>query len=78
MDKVIVRESDIVAISQIHIRIVELLADDLKVAEVAQKLNINVRTLEASISRLKLKTGTKTLYGLVSFFYKNGLIDIFK
>jgi len=58
-----------------EIEVMKWAITDLRPKEIALRLNISPKTVEGRIERLKLKTGTKTPYGLVAFFFRNNLIS---
>ncbi len=55
--------------------LVGLLSNDETVAGIADKTKMNRRGLEGVVVRIKLKTGLKTIQGLVAYFIRAGLID---
>lgn len=72
---IILKQAEWVEVNAKEVDIVNLLSQDLTVSQIALKLEINARTMEAKVSRLKEKTETKTLQGLVSLFFRNKLIE---
>lgn len=56
------------------IQLVQLLADDRRVAEIAAETKQEVKAVEYQIATLKTKVGVKTLGGLVGLFGRNNLV----
>lgn len=56
--------------------ILKLLAEGLTAKEIAEKLSISKRTVEARILRMKERSSTKTSTHLVSFAYLKGLLTL--
>jgi DNA-binding NarL/FixJ family response regulator len=54
-------------------QIIGLLADGLTNRQVAEKLFVSKRTIDAHRRGIKQKTGEKTLAGLVKYAIRNGL-----
>ncbi|MEM6345506.1 MAG: response regulator transcription factor [Bacteroidota bacterium] len=48
---------------------------DLSNQEIAEKLFISIRTVEAHKRNLQIKTQSKTIAGLIKYAYENGLVD---
>jgi len=55
--------------------VIRLLCMEYTAAEIAQKMEISARTVEAIKDRLMERFGTKNTAGLVFFAVKNNLID---
>jgi DNA-binding CsgD family transcriptional regulator len=73
MDAVILKKNTVV-ISQREIIIVQLLADGNRTADIAKKMKLSVRTMEANLDGLRNKFDAKTLPQLVAIFLKNQFI----
>lgn len=73
--KKVVRDGEVIVIIYTDERVVQLLSEGKTIAEVAGEMNVNVRTMEARIGRLKKKTECSTLPHLVATFLRNKLID---
>jgi DNA-binding CsgD family transcriptional regulator len=73
MDAVILKKNTVV-ISQKEIIIVQMLADGNRTADIAKKLKLSVRTIEANLDSLRNKFDAKTLPQLVAIFLKNQFI----
>lgn len=56
------------------ISLVQLLAGDRRVAEIAAETKQEVKAVEYQIAVLKTRVGVRTLGGLVGLFCKNNLI----
>lgn len=69
MDKVVA-----VKISAEEIEIVRSLSDDNTVAETAEKLGYAPRTMEGRILMLRKKCNSRSVGGLIAFFFKNKLL----
>ena len=63
-----------VEVNKEDIQLVKLLANCHTVAEVAEEMGINKRTLEKKILIMKKAYNCKTLPGLVAFFFRNNLV----
>lgn len=59
-----------------EIEVLELLCKGLSVSDIANKLFLSVKTIEAHRSKLILKTETKNTIGLILFAIKNKIVSI--
>ena len=59
-----------------ELEVLELLCKGLSVSEIANKLFLSVKTIEAHRSKLILKTETKNTIGLILFAIKNKIVSI--
>jgi len=59
-----------------EIEVLELLCKGLSVSEIANKLFLSVKTIEAHRSKLILKTETKNTIGLILFAIKNKIVSV--
>ena len=64
------QDSEVVAISKREKEVLRLIIDELSNQEIADKLFISIRTVEAHKRNLMEKTGSKTLAGLVKYAIK--------
>lgn len=71
----IVRVENEVAITQFDVDLVQQLSCGDTVDEIAEKLDMNVRTLENRVQQLKIKMGVKNIPALVAIFFRQKLID---
>jgi DNA-binding NarL/FixJ family response regulator len=55
--------------------VIRLLCMEYTAQEIAQKMEISPRTVEAIRDKLKSKTGAKSMAGLVMYAVKNGIIE---
>jgi DNA-binding NarL/FixJ family response regulator len=69
------QDSDVVAISKREKEVLRLIIDELSNQEIADKLFISIRTVEAHKRNLMEKTGSKTLAGLVKYAINNFLFE---
>lgn len=69
------QDSDMVAISKREKEVLRLIIDELSNQEIADKLFISIRTVEAHKRNLMEKTGSKTLAGLVKYAINNFLFE---
>lgn len=69
------QDSDVVAISKREKEVLRLIIDELSNQEIADKLFISIRTVEAHKRNLMEKTGSKTLAGLVKYAISNFLFE---
>lgn len=58
-----------------QVEIVRLLSQDMDTKEIAAKLEISPRTIEAHIDRMKLQVGVRTRAGLVGLMLRKKLIS---
>ncbi len=65
---------DVVRIKPQWVEIVRLLSDGRKVSEIATELEMNVRTLETEIGRIKHLCGCNTIGQLTVFFWRKKFI----
>ena len=63
-----------VEVNKEDIQLVKLLSNCLTVAEIAEEMDLNKRTLEKKILIMKKAYNCKTLPGLVAFFFRNNLV----
>lgn len=59
-----------------EIDVLKLICQQYSNTEIADMLNISIRTVEGHRNNLYLKTNTKNIAGLVIFALKNGLVNI--
>ncbi len=59
-----------------ELEVLKLLCNGLSNAEIAEQLNLSVKTIETHRSKLLLKTGIKNSISLVLFALKNKIIEI--
>jgi len=69
------QDSEVVAISKREKEVLRLIIDELSNQEIADKLFISIRTVEAHKRNLMEKTGSKTLAGLVKYAINNFLFE---
>ncbi|HET8859720.1 response regulator transcription factor [Marivirga sp.] len=69
------QDSDVIAISKREKEVLRLIIDELSNQEIADKLFISIRTVEAHKRNLMEKTGSKTLAGLVKYAINNFLFE---
>ncbi|MFK7925898.1 MAG: response regulator [Bacteroidia bacterium] len=55
--------------------VLKLILADMSNQKIAEKLSISIRTVEAHKRNLQVKTGSKTIAGLIKYAYENGLVD---
>lgn len=60
-------------LSEKEVRALRFLCEEKSTKEIALLLNISPRTVEAIRDKLKLKTGSKTVAGLVTYAIKHGI-----
>lgn len=65
-----------VALSQVEIDIIRLIAAELTNSEIANKLNLGTKTVENYRAKLIVKTGVKNTAGLVLYGIKRGYIVV--
>lgn len=69
------QDNDIVAISKREKEVLRLIIDELSNQEIADKLFISIRTVEAHKRNLMEKTNSKTMAGLVKYAINNFLFE---
>lgn len=57
-----------------EIEILQMLANDIRTAEVALKLNVSVRTLEDRIRKMKAKMTVKSIGGAIAVAFRQKII----
>lgn len=62
-------------LTPIEILLVKLAADGLTAAEIAEKRNGSLKTVEAHMRNIKQKTGCKNIAHVVASFFREKLID---
>ncbi|MBY0535034.1 MAG: response regulator transcription factor [Chitinophagaceae bacterium] len=62
-------------LSDKEVRVLKLMCEEKTTKEIADIVDISPRTVEAIRDKLKVKTGSKSMAGLVMYAVKNGLID---
>ncbi len=63
------------SLSERELEILKLLCQQLTAKEIAKKLFISTKTVEAHKSNLLLKTGVKNMVGLIIFAIKNSIVN---
>ena len=58
-----------------QVQIMQMVANNLKQAEIAVVLNISVRSLEGEVKKIRQIWGDMSLPALCVEFYRNGLIS---
>jgi DNA-binding NarL/FixJ family response regulator len=61
--------------SEREIRILQLIADDKSTPEIAKEICLSVRSVETIRQRMKVKSGFKTIGGMILYAMINKLID---
>lgn len=74
MNKVLTRQTG-ETVTDKEVYIVQLLANGMRSREIGLKTGKSQRTIEATLDRLRLKTGCKSLPELVATFFRNKLIE---
>ncbi len=62
-------------LSSREIEILKLLAQQLTTSQIADKLSVSIRTIEADKNNLLLKTGVKNTAGLIIYAFQKKIID---
>lgn len=62
-------------LSDRDLEIIQLLANDLRPKEIAEQLNINVRSIEGRILIIKKSFMCNSVGGLVALFFRNKIIS---
>lgn len=70
------KENVKIDLTEREIEVLKLLCSGLTVSEIAEKLFLSVKTIEAHRSKLILKTETKNTIGLILFAIKNKIVLI--
>jgi DNA-binding CsgD family transcriptional regulator len=74
MEQVIIRKKNDIAITERDVKIVQLIADGLRAAEIGKKLRVSPRTVEFHVNKLKDKFSAKSQPHLAVLFFRRGLI----
>ena len=69
------KQSDSVLTSR-ETEVLDLICKEYTAAEIADKMNVSVRTVDGFRRKLLGKTGTKNMAGLVVYAIKNGIVKI--
>ena len=64
-----------ITISERERDVIKYICMEFTAQEIAQKLEVSPRTVEAIRDKLKTKTGAKSMAGLVMYAVKNGIIQ---
>ena len=64
-----------VSLSEKELRVLKLMCEEKTTKEIADIVDISPRTVEAIRDKLKTKTGSKSMAGLVMYAVKNGIIE---
>ncbi len=67
---------NIIEFTEREMEVVKLLSNGLDTKEIADKISLSTRTIDAYRSKLLAKTGTKNTVSLVIYAIKNGLVVI--
>lgn len=60
--------------SQLEVEIMQLIANDLQMPQVAKETGMSYRQLEGKLRRLRARFGCKSTIGLLALFFRNNLI----
>jgi DNA-binding NarL/FixJ family response regulator len=69
-----IESDELVLLSRREKEVLELIAKEMSTAEIADQLNLSVRTIEGHKSKIKTKFNTKTMIGVIQLAYKHGLL----
>ncbi|MDI3320054.1 response regulator transcription factor [Pinibacter soli] len=69
-----VQQNEETQLSEKEIRILKLMCEERTTKEIADIVEISPRTVEAIRDKLKVKTGAKSMAGLVMYAIKNGIV----
>lgn len=64
-----------IGFTEMEITAVKMISNDNSVRSAASKLKMKERYLEYHMAQIRLKTGLKTIGGIVAYFYRNKLIE---
>lgn len=62
-------------LSEKEITVLRLICEEKSTKEIADEVELSPRTVEAIRDKLKVKTGAKSLAGLVMYSVKSGIIE---
>lgn len=62
-------------LSKIEIEVLLLICDELTDSEIAEKLHLSKRTIEAHSYNIKIKIGCKSRVGMVRYAYNKDYIE---
>jgi len=69
-----VQQNEETQLSEKEVRILKLMCEERTTKEIADIVEISPRTVEAIRDKLKVKTGAKSMAGLVMYAIKNGIV----
>jgi DNA-binding NarL/FixJ family response regulator len=69
-----VQQNEEAQLSEKEVRILKLMCEERTTKEIADIVEISPRTVEAIRDKLKVKTGAKSMAGLVMYAIKNGIV----
>lgn len=64
-----------ISVSSRDLDLVTMIANDMRSKDISLETGLNLRTVEQRIFAIRKKYRVKTLPGLVSLFYKHGLLN---
>ena len=64
-----------ISVSSRDLDLVTMIANDMRSKDICLETGVNLRTVEQRIFAIRKKYRVKTLPGLVSLFYKHGLLN---
>lgn len=64
-----------ISVSSRDLDLVTMIANDMRSKDISLETGVNLRTVEQRIFAIRKKYRVKTLPGLVSLFYKHGLLN---
>lgn len=59
-----------------EIQVISFIASDLRVSEIADRMDLSTRAIEHHIHNLKVKTGARTQAGIVMYSILNNVLVI--
>lgn len=66
--------NELVPLTRREKEVLNLIAKEMSTAQIADMLNLSVRTIEGHKSKIKTKFNTKTMIGVIQTAYKHGLL----
>jgi DNA-binding CsgD family transcriptional regulator len=62
------------SISEKEACMLEMAADDYSRKEIAEKVGLSIRTVEAAFNKLQMVTGTKSMGGLIGYCFQKKIL----
>ena len=71
---IIVKSRASLVINDRHVRMFQMIADDTPRSEIAKKLKLSIRTLEADLDKVRNGLGCKNTAAAIAILFRKGII----